>query len=68
MNKLTYWILGLLIAVLGWIWTVSFTKLCAIETQLVQLQIDITQLKADMMDEERVREIVEHELLKRGVK
>ena len=68
MNKLTYWILGLLMAVLGWVWTTQYAKLCAIQEQLLTIQIDITRLQSEMMNEARVREIVEHELLKHNVK
>ena len=32
------------------------------------IQIDITRLQSEMMNEARVREIVEHELLKHNVK
>lgn len=68
MTKLTYWVLGLLMAILGWVWTTQYSKLSAIQQQLVMIQIDITRLQSEMMNEARVREIVEHELLKHNVK
>ena len=68
MTKLTYWILGLLIAVLGWIWSSQYAKLCAIQEQLLTIQIELTKVQATIVDREEVKAIVADELLKHGIR
>lgn len=68
MNKLTYWIAGLLVAVLGWVFSVNYSKLCAIQTQLVMVQLELTKVQATLVDRDEVKAIVADELLKHGIK
>lgn len=68
MTKLTYWILGLLIAVLGWIWSSQYAKLCAIQEQLLSIQIELTKVQATIVDRDEVKSIVRDELEKHGIK
>lgn len=68
MTKITYWILGLLIAVLGWIWSSQYAKLCAIQEQLLSIQIELTKVQATIVDRDEVKSIVRDELEKHGIK
>ena len=68
MTKITYWILGLLMAVLGWVWTVSYSKLSAIQQQLLMIQVELAKVQAVMIDRDEVKSIVRDELLKHGIK
>lgn len=67
-DRLMYWILGLLVAIIGWAWSANFTKLCEIEKSLIELKIDMTKVQASMVDREEIKEIVSDELLKHGIK
>lgn len=67
-DRLIYWILGLLVAVLGWSWTANYSKLCEIEKSLIELKIDMTKVQASILDKDAIKEIVADELLKHGIK
>ena len=58
MNKLTYCIFGVLLAVLGWIWSVTYYKLCEVEKSLVELKIEVARVQAQMIDRHEVESIV----------
>ena len=65
-------ILGLLVTLLGWLGSVNYAKLMEIEHSLTELKLEVTKLQMSIITEEKVKEIatevVEHELLKRGLK
>lgn len=67
-NKITYTILGLLMAVLGWIWSTNYGKLAEIEKSLVAIQLDLVKIQAQMMDREAVKELIKDEFEKHGIK
>lgn len=67
-DRLMYWIMGLLVAVLGWSWTTNYSKLCEIEKSLIELKIDVTKVQANIVDRDAIKEIVADELLKHGIK
>ena len=71
-QKALYAVLGLLVTLLGWLGSVNYSKLMEIEHSLAELKVDVVKLQAGIIDEHKVREIaneiVEHELLKRGLK
>ena len=71
-QKALYTVLGLLVTLLGWMGSVNYNKLMEIEHGLAELKVDVVKLQAGILDEHKVREIakemVEHELLKRGLK
>lgn len=67
-DRLIYWILGLLVAVLGWSWTTNYSKLCEIEKSLIELKIDVTKVQSNIVDRDAIKEIVADELLKHGIK
>ena len=71
-QKALYAFLGLLVTLLGWFGSINFQKLMEIEHSLAELKIEVTKLQMGIIDEHKVREIaneiVEHELLKRGLK
>ena len=71
-QKALYAVLGLLVTLLGWFGSANYNKLMEIEHGLAELKVDVVKLQAGIIDEHMVREIakemVEHELLKRGLK
>lgn len=58
----------LLIAVLGWSWTTTFSKLVEIEKELKTVQIELARMQASMLTVQEVREVVVDELAKKGIK
>lgn len=70
-TKALYTVIGLLITLLGWLWSAQYYKLAEIEHSLTELKVEVTKLQCSILTEERVKEIatevVEHELLKRGL-
>ena len=68
MNKITYWIAGLLVAVVGWSWSVNFTKLCEIEKALTELKIDVGKMQIQIIDRAEIKEMINDELAKHGIK
>ena len=71
-QKALYAVIGLLVTLLGWLGSINYNKLMEIEHSLAGLKVDVVKLQAGIIDEHMVREIakemVEHELLKRGLK
>lgn len=61
-------IFGILIAVLGWIWSAQYGKLIKIEQELVQIKIELVRVQTEIMSKEDVRELIQLELAKRGLK
>lgn len=68
MTKLTYWILGLLMAILGWVWASQYSKLVEIEKSLLDLKIEVVKMQSQMIDRPEVEKICEDILLKHGIK
>lgn len=67
-DKLIYYVVGLLIAVLGWAWTANFSKLCEIEKSLIELKVEVSKMQMQIIDREEIKSIVQDELLKHGIK
>ena len=71
-QKALYAVMGLLVTLIGWLGSINFQKLMEIEHGLEELKIEVARLQMGILDEHKVREIakemVEHELLKRGLK
>ena len=70
-QKALYAVIGLLVTLLGWFGSINFQKLMEIEHGLIEIKLEVAKLQAGIIDEHKVREIakemVEHELLKRGL-
>ena len=70
-QRLLYAVIGLLVALLGWLGSVNYAKLMEIEHSLAELKIEVTKLQLSIIDEAKVKEIakgvLEHELLQRGI-
>ena len=70
-QKALYTVIGLLVALLGWLGSVNYSKLMEIEHSLAELKLEVTKLQMSILTEEKVREIakgvLEHELLQRGL-
>lgn len=67
-NKALYTVIGILVALLGWLGSVQFQKLTEIEKSLIELKLEVTKVQMSIMDEEAVKKVVETELLRRGIK
>ena len=70
-QKALYTVIGLLVAILGWLGSINYTKLMEIEHSLAELKLEVTKLQMSILTEEKVKEIakgvLEHELLQRGI-
>lgn len=70
-QRALYAVIGLLVTLLGWLGSVNYSKLMEIEHSLAELKVDVAKLQMGIIDEHMVREIakemVEHELLRRGL-
>lgn len=67
-NKILIGLATVFLSVLGWVWTATYAQLQEISTGLTKVRLDLVQIQTQMMTEERVKDIIEHELLKRGIK
>jgi len=67
-NKLVTIFASVFLAVLGWVWSATYTRLTSMEKELVSIKLSLVEMQSQIVDEQRVREIVEHELLKHGIK
>ena len=71
-QKALYAVIGLLVTLLGWLGSAQYYKLAEIERGLIELKVEVAKLQCSILTEEKVKEIatevVEHELLKRGLK
>ena len=71
-QKALYAVIGLLLSLLGWLGSVNYNKLMEIEHSIAELKIEVARLQMSILTEEKVKEIakgvLEHELLKRGLK
>lgn len=67
-NKLTYWVAGILLAVLGWSFSANFQKLCEIEKSLIELKVEVSKMQVQIIDREEIKSIVVDELLKHGIR
>ena len=61
-------VIGILIAVLGWTWTTTISKLSEIEKSLIELKIDVARIQESLIDRDEIRQIVIDELMKHGIK
>ena len=70
-QKALYTVIGLLVALLGWLGSVQFQKLMEIEHSLTEIKLEVAKLQMSIITEEKVKEIakgvLEHELLQRGL-
>lgn len=70
-QRLLYAVIGLLVAILGWLGSINYAKLMEIEHSIAELKIEVARLQMSIMTEEKVKEIakgvLEHELLQRGI-
>ena len=63
-NKILSIVVSILIAVLGWMWTTTFSVLVGIEKELKAVQIEIAKVQSVLITEQRVREIIKEEMEK----
>ncbi len=63
-NKILYWIMGLLITIVGFFCVNLFTQIADIQKGIVELQLKFTELQATIITREEVKEIVQYEIYK----
>ena len=63
-KKILTVVVSILIGLLGWLGSLQIQKLTEIEKSIIELKIQVVSIQKEMMTEDRVREIVEYELLK----
>ena len=63
-NKILYFVLSAFLAVLAWIWQVSFAKMSQIEKELVEIKIELVKVQGAIISRDDVLEIVRSELAK----
>jgi len=61
-EKIFYTVLTLLIGTLGWIWSVTYSRLTSMEKELVSIKLQCVQIQAQMIDRDEVIRIVRQEL------
>ncbi len=67
-NKLLYTVIGVVVALLGYFGQLQYSKLSEIEKSLLELKIEVVKMQSSMLDRDAVVQIVNDELLKRGIK
>lgn len=67
-KKILTVVVSILIGLLGWIGTIQFNKMSEISKDLIALRLEIVQLQKDILTKEDVKDMVETELLKHGIK
>lgn len=66
-RNIIYFLLTLVVGMVGFFSTTQMTKLSEIERELVSVKLELTELKSSMLDESKVHTIVEYELAKHGL-
>lgn len=51
-----------LLGIFGWIWTNAYTKLAEIEKAIVDLKIQMTEIKSGLFNRDQIKEIVRYEV------
>ena len=67
-NKLLYTIVGITVSLLAWFGSLQYSKLSEIEKSLLELKIEVVKMQTSMIDRDVVIQIINDELLKRGIK
>lgn len=66
-RNIIYFLLTLVVGMVGFFSTSQMAKLSEIERELVSVKLELTELKTGMLDEAKVHAIVEYELAKHGL-
>lgn len=64
-KKILTTVLSILIAVLGWVWTVVYMKLVNMEKELISIKISLVEVQKDLLSKDDVRELIDIELTRR---
>lgn len=67
-KKILSIVMSILIAVLSWTWTTTFSKLVEISKELKAVQMELVKINSTMLTKEEVKELVIDELLKHGIR
>lgn len=71
-DQIFKYILSIVLGICGWLITMSYNRLNGnierLNLDLVDMKIQITDIRNQMMDEAKIKEIVETELLRHGIK
>ena len=58
----------ILIGLLGWLGSLQYQKLSEISRDLIALKLEVVQLQKDILSKDDIREMIENELIKHGIK
>lgn len=61
-------VVTILIGLLGWLGSLQYQKLSEISRDLIALKLEVVQLQKDILSKEDVKEMIENELIKHGIK
>ena len=53
------------LAVIGWIWSATYTRLTSMEQELVAIKLELVKVQATMIDREEVVRIVNEQIERR---
>lgn len=72
MEKVMKYILGIVLAICGFLLANTYNRsvqtLACMSKELSDIKLEIIEIKAHMLDETRVRELIETELLKHNIR
>jgi len=63
-NRITYTVLTVLLAIVGWIWTMTYSRLTSMEKELVKIQLELVRIQSTIVDRDEVVKIVREQLRK----
>lgn len=66
-RKILSIVMSILIAVLSWTWSTTFSKLVEISKELKAVQMELVKINSTMLTKEEVKEMVIDELLRHGI-
>lgn len=66
-NKILYVLLSIIIAIVGWTWTSTVSKLAEVEKGLMDIKLELVRINATMVSAEDVEQMIEREFSRRGL-
>lgn len=61
-------VVTILIGLLGWLGSIQYAKLTEISRDIISLKLEVVQLQKDILTKEDVREMIQTEIIKAGLK
>lgn len=61
-------VVTILIGLLGWLGSIQYAKLTEISRDIIALKLEVVQLQKDILTKEDVKEMIQTEIIKAGLK